>query len=181
MPLTISTALLLLLTATAAVTDVLYHKIYNWTTYPGIITALAVNYFTNGWDDGDPGLADSLKGFALCGGLLLVTFALNFSVGGGDVKLMGMVGAFLGLEKGVEALLWTFVLGGAAGLIVLIWRVGFLRLVAGTVRHVLWSLRLVSWLPLSEAERAQLQPPLFLAPSAAVAAVIVSFDLVRFL
>src|SRR5262245_31824143 len=100
MPLTLATVLLLLLTGTAAVSDVLYHRIYNWTTYPGIIAALAVNYFTNGWNDGVPGLADSLKGFALCGGLLLATFALNFNVGGGDVKLMGMVGAFLGLEKG---------------------------------------------------------------------------------
>src|SRR5262245_11424522 len=181
MPNPIATVLLLLLTATAAVTDVLYHRIYNWTTYPGIIAALAVNFFANGWSDGDPGLADSLKGFALCGGLLLATYVLNFSVGGGDVKLLAMVGAFLGVEKGVEALLWTFVLGFAAGMIVLIWRVGFLRLVTGAVRHIMWSLRLVSWLPLTEAERAQLQPALFLAPSAAVTVVIVCFDLARFL
>jgi prepilin peptidase CpaA len=180
MDMTISTVLLLLLTATAAVTDVVYHKIYNWTTYPGIILALVVNFLLNGWDDGDPGLADSLKGFALCGGLMLVSYVL-FHVGGGDVKLLGMLGAFLGLEKGLDALLWTFVLGAAAGLAVLIWRVGLFRLVAGVVRQVLWSLRLASWLPLSEAERALLRPPLYLAPSAAIAVVIVSFDLVRLL
>ncbi len=181
MLITPSTVLLLILTATAAVTDSVSHKIYNWTTYPGIIAALVLNYLQNGWDDGDPALVDSLKGFALCGGLLLATYALNFDIGGGDVKLMAMVGAFLGLEKGVEALLWTFVLGAAVGLCVLIWRVGLFRLVAGTVRHVLWSLRLASWLPLSEAERKQLQRPLFLARSAAIAVVIVTFDLVRFL
>ncbi|MGE5192083.1 MAG: prepilin peptidase [Deltaproteobacteria bacterium] len=176
---TLSTVLLLLLTATAAVTDVVYHKIYNWTTYPGIILALVVNFLQNGWDEGTtggPGLEDSLKGFALCGGLMLVSYVL-FNVGGGDVKLMAMLGAFLGLEQGLEALLWTFVLGAAAGLAVLIWRVGLFRLVVGVVRHVLWSLRLVSWLPLSEAERAQLRPPLYLAPSAAIAVVIVSFKL----
>jgi prepilin peptidase CpaA len=181
MEITLSTVLLLLLTATAAVTDIVSHRIYNWTTYPGIILALATNYFERGWDTGDPGLADSLKGFAMCGGLLLAAFALNFAVGGGDVKLMAMVGAFLGLEKGIEALLWTFVLGGAAGLIVLIWRVGLFRLVSGVVRHLLWSLRLGNWLPLTEEERKQLQPPVFLAPSAAIAVAIVSFDLVRFL
>ena len=27
------------------------------------------------------------------------------------MKLMAMLGAFLGLEQGVDALLWTFVLG----------------------------------------------------------------------
>jgi len=176
---TLSAALLVLLTAIAAVTDVVYHKIYNWTTYPGIIAALVVNTLENGWNDGYPGLEDSLKGLALCGGLMLVSFVL-FGVGGGDVKLMAMLGAFLGLEKGVDALLWTFVLGAAAGLAVLIWRVGLWRLVTGTVRHVLWSLRLASWLPLSEAERRQLQPPLYLAPAAVIAVVIVCFDLARF-
>jgi prepilin peptidase CpaA len=168
------------LTATAAVTDLRVHKIYNWTTYPGMLLALALNLLQNGWDDGYPGLKDSLAGFAVCGGLMLVSYVF-FSVGGGDVKLIAMVGAFLGMEKGVDVLLWTFVLGGAAGLALLIWRVGLVRLVAGTVRHVLWSLRLVSWLPLSEAERRQLQPALYLAPSAVIAVVIVCFDLVRFL
>jgi prepilin peptidase CpaA len=176
---TLSAALLVLLTAIAAVTDVVYHKIYNWTTYPGTVAALVVNYLENGWNDGYPGLEDSLKGLALCGGLMLVSFVL-FGVGGGDVKLMAMLGSFLGLEKGIDALLWTFVLGAAAGLAVLIWRVGLWRLVTGTVRHVLWSLRLASWLPLSEAERSQLQPPLYLAPAAVIAVVIVCFDLTRF-
>jgi prepilin peptidase CpaA len=183
MDITLSTVLLLLLTATAAVTDVVYHKIYNWTTYPGIILALVVNFLQNGWEEGSsggPGLEESLKGFALCGGLMLVSYVL-FNVGGGDVKLMAMLGAFLGLEKGLDALLWTFVLGAAAAVAVLIWRVGLFRLVTGVVRHVLWSLRLVSWLPLSEAERELLRPPLYLAPSAAIAVVIVSFDLMQFL
>ena len=138
-----------------------------------------VNTLENGWNDGYPGLEDSLKGLALCGGLMLVSFVL-FGVGGGDVKLMAMLGAFLGLEKGVDALLWTFVLGAAAGLVVLIWRVGLWRLMKGTVRHVAWSLRLASWLPLSEAERHQLQAPLYLAPASAIAVVIVCFDLARF-
>lgn len=178
---TFSTVLLLVLTATAAVTDIVYHKIYNWTTYPGIIAAFAVNYAENGWYGGPgPGLEESLKGFVLCGGLMLASYVL-FRVGGGDVKLLAMIGAFLGLERGLEALLWTFVLGGAIGLATLIWRVGVVRLVAGTVRHVLLSLRLVSWLPLTEDERKQLQPPLFLAPSAVIAVVIVCFDLVRFM
>jgi len=178
----LSTVFLLLLTATAAVTDLRVHKIYNWTTYPGIVIAFVVNLYENGWDDGlagHPGLKDSLFGFAACGGILLMSYVF-FSVGGGDVKLIAMVGAFLGLEKGVEAVLWTFVLGFAMGVSILIWRVGLFRLVAKSIRHLLWSLRLASWLPLSEAERRQLQPALYLAPSAVIAVVIVCFDLVGF-
>ncbi|MBI3860710.1 MAG: prepilin peptidase [Planctomycetia bacterium] len=174
------TALLLLFTATAAVTDFRKHKIYNWTTYPGILLAFVVHYVRNGWNDEYPGLEDSLKGFAVCGGLMLVCFVF-FGIGGGDVKLIAMMGAFLGLERGIEALLWTFVLGGALGLATLIWRVGLWRLVSGAVRHVLWSLRLVSWLPLTVDERKQLQPPLFLAPSALAAVVIVCFRLTQYL
>jgi prepilin peptidase CpaA len=182
MDITLSTVLLILWTATAAVTDLVYHKIYNWTAYSGIVAGLAVNFLENGWNDGYPGLEDSLKGFALCGGLLLVSFVLfGGRIGGGDVKLMAMLGAFLGFERGFDALLWTFVLGFALGICVLIWRVGFIRLVVGSVRHVLWSLRLASWLPLSEAERKQLEPSLKLAPAAVVAVVIVTFDLTRFL
>lgn len=177
---TVSNGLLILLTATAAVTDFRNHKIYNWTTYPGIIAAFAVNYLENGWDDGPRCLEDSLLGFGFCGGLMLASYVF-FAVGGGDVKLLAMIGAFLGVNQGLEALLWTFVLGGAAGLVTLIWRVGIVRLVKGTVRHVLWSLRLVTWLPLSEAERRELQPSLFLAPSALLAVVIVCFDLARVL
>jgi prepilin peptidase CpaA len=181
MNITLSTVLLLVLTITAAGTDLVYHKIYNWTTYSGMIAAFVVSFLENGWNTGYPGLEESLKGFALCGGVMLASYVFFGGIGGGDVKLMAMLGAFLGLEKGLDALLWTFVLGAAVGLGVLIWRVGIFRLIAGAVRHLLLSLRLVSWLPLSEDERKQLQPPLYLAPSAAVAVVIVSFDLTRYL
>jgi prepilin peptidase CpaA len=174
------TVMLLLFTATAAVTDFRNHKIYNWTTYPGILLAFAVHYLRNGWDSEYLGLTDSLKGFAACGGLMLVCF-LFFGIGGGDVKLMAMQGAFLGLEQGVEALVWTLVLGGGAALALLIWRVGLWRLITRVVRHVLWSLRLGNWLPLAEDELKQLQAPLFLAPAALVAAIIVSFGLQRYL
>lgn len=174
----VSTVLLLLLTATAAATDLVYHKIYNWTTYPGITTALVVNLLEHGWDE-PGGLRDSLLGFVLCGGVMLVAFVF-FSVGGGDVKLMAMLGAFFGLERGIESLLWTFVIGGVIGLSVLIWRVGIFKLIAGSLKHVLLSLRVVSWVPLTEDERRQLEPPLYLAPAALLAAVIVSFDLIRF-
>ncbi|MBS0263939.1 MAG: prepilin peptidase [Planctomycetes bacterium] len=174
----------LLFATTAAVTDILSHKIYNWTTYPGILVALAVHAGTDlsvdGWSSDFAGLEDSLKGFFLCGLLMLVCFVF-FGVGGGDVKLMAMLGAFLGVDRGLEALLWTLVLGAALGLATLIWRVGLWKLISGVVRHVFWCLRLANWLPLSDAERQALQPPLFLAPSALAATVIVCFGWQRYL
>ena len=183
------TVLLLGLLAVATATDVWRQKIYNWTTYGGILAAFAINAVGGAlvaWAGADPGslrrwlgfigLAESFFGFLICGFVLLVCFVF-FRVGGGDVKLIAMLGAFLGPEKGIEAMLWTFVLGGCVGLIVLIWRVGPWRLSVRAIRQVLWTLRLRSWAPLSEEERAELQTRLFLAPSAVVGAIIVQFSL----
>lgn len=183
----VSKALLLGLLAVAATTDILRHRIYNWTTYPGILAALGMNALgsvlvSSGLADeanlarwGWIGLGQSLAGFLVCGFVLVVCYVL-LRVGGGDVKLMAMLGAFLGADHGVEAMLWTFVLGGCLGLIVLVWRVGPLRVMASVVRHLLWALRLGRFQPLTPTERAALQPPLFLAPCALVACVIVELD-----
>ena len=121
-------------------------------------------------------MAESVIGFLACGLVLLVCYVL-FKVGGGDVKLMAMLGAFLGPERGINAMLLTFVLGGCMALIVLVWRVGPVRLTARVLRQVLWTISLGRWSPLTPDERAQLQPPLFLAPNALAAVVIVHFFL----
>ncbi len=176
--------LLLGLLTVATATDVRRKKIYNWTTYPGMLGALGLNALGSivAWADWAPlaslqtlgwiGLGRSAAGLALCGFVMLLCYTF-FKVGGGDVKLLAMVGAFLGPERGLEAMLWTFVLGAAMAVIVLIWRVGPLPLAARTGRLVLHTLRLGRFGPLSDEERADLQPPLYLAPSALAAAVVV--------
>jgi prepilin peptidase CpaA len=182
----LATILLLGLVLLATATDLARHKIYNWTTYTGMLAALGLSaagsvwlYCGGGSEDqwqswGWIPIWDSLMGLVVCGLVMLLCFVM-FRVGGGDVKLIAMLGAFLGPEQGITAMLWTFVLGGCVGVIVLVWRVGPLRLAARVVRQVLWTLRLGRWSPLSESERAQLQPPLFLAPSALAAVLIVRF------
>ncbi len=179
----IATVLLFALVSVATATDLARHKIYNWTTYPGILTALGLNAIGAmvGGPEGSSeslsrlmgwvGLGESLSGCLICGFVMIVCFVF-FRVGGGDVKLMAMLGAFLGVQKGIESLLWTFVLGGALGLIVLVWRVGLWTLLVRVMRQVVWSLRIRSWSPLAAEERRQLQPPLFLAPSALAALVV---------
>jgi prepilin peptidase CpaA len=189
----LATVLLLALVSVAAVTDLHRHKIYNWTTYSGILAALGLSGLrsllptvTNLNEKRldylltQTSLIDCIVGLLACGFLMLVCFVM-FRIGGGDVKLIAMLGAFLGPYRGLEAMLWTFVLGGCLGLIVLIWRVGPWRLLVRALKQLVWTLRLCSWSPLTENERAQLQPPLFLAPSALAAVVIVEFSLADFL
>ena len=109
---------------------------------------------------------------------MLVCFVL-FQIGGGDVKLLAMVGAFLGVEAGIEALLWTFVLGGASALIILIWRIGFLKLVQRMIQQIMVRMGFGRWDPLSEGEREQMQLPLYLAPSALLGVAVVTFEIVE--
>ncbi len=184
----VAKVLVLGLLAVATATDVRRHRIYNWTTYPGMLAAVGLNALGTGLVRfgaveratlvrlGWIGLGESLAGFLVCGFVLVACYVL-LRVGGGDVKLMAMIGAFLGTEQGVTAMLWTFVLGGSLALIVLVWKVGVLRLIGSAGRHLLWALRLGRFQALTPEERAALQPPLFLAPSALGACVIVQFGL----
>lgn len=185
----VATAVLLSLLLIATATDVARRRIYNGTTYPGIAAALGMNAAGSaalrldwarpetlirlGWIP----FTESLLGLIVCGLIMLVCFVM-FHVGGGDVKLIAMVGAFLGPQRGLEALLWTFVAGGCLAVIVLIWRIGPLDLGRRVVRHVLATLRVGRVSRPTDEERAQLRAPLFLAPCALAAAVIVQLELV---
>jgi prepilin peptidase CpaA len=76
----------------AAVTDLWKFKVHNLLTLPLLLTGLLYH----GWVDGLPGLGASVLGAAF-GFLVLFLFYLMGGIGGGDVKLMAAVGAWLGL------------------------------------------------------------------------------------
>ena len=182
----LATGLLLVATAIASVTDFRSRKIFNWNTYPGILLALALNGLGSiadlpekgPWSKeslGIVGWSDSLQGFAMCGGLLLVGLVL-FNIGGGDVKLFAMVGAFVGLEPGLQVMLWTFIFGGMVAAIILIWRVGAVRLVATYGRRI-WSFILWRMQPeITPEERRLFRSDLWLAPCALAAIVLNKLD-----
>lgn len=167
----VSIIVLLALLLIATYTDVARHKIYNWNTYSGIAAGFAIQLYETGW----PGLQESLAGFAVCGFVMLVCFVW-FDMGGGDVKLIAMMGAFLGVRLGIEAMLWTFVLGSIMGMTILIWQIGFLRIISKSYKHLMLVLRARSFVPLSQEERKPLGRWLFLAPNAFVAVCIIARD-----
>ena len=171
----IATVCLFVLMIIAAATDVRDQKIYNWTTYTGIIIALALNALATATDRtvfAELGITQSLVGFLACGAIMLICFVL-FQIGGGDVKLLAMAGAFMGPEFGIQALLWSFVLGGAAAVIVLVWRLGAVYLLKRVTHQLMFRLRIGSWGPLKDDEKIQLSQSLYLAPSALLAVAIV--------
>ncbi|MGH2611210.1 MAG: prepilin peptidase, partial [Tepidiformaceae bacterium] len=90
-----------------------------------------------------PPFARSLLGMAVAGGLaLLLSIVSRRQFGGGDVKLMGVLGATLGWERAVTAFVVAHVAGALFIVGFLIWRrrwpdarfpIGALIAVAGAV------------------------------------------------
>jgi len=109
---------LLFVVTLCAVTDVLTHRIPNLVIWPALSLALIFNSLLAGL----PGLVDGILGLAFG---LAVLFPIYF-VGGtsaGDVKLLGVVGAFLGANGALTAGVATLFFGGLLGVLFIAWRV----------------------------------------------------------
>lgn len=90
--------------------DLRFNRIPNFLTYPGILLGLAFLVFARN----DQFLGHSLAFVAGFG--LFYAFYLFGWVGGGDAKLMGMIGILMGLDFLVVALVYTALAGGAIAL-----------------------------------------------------------------
>jgi prepilin peptidase CpaA len=85
--------LVVLFTLVAAVNDVWRRRIPNWLTVPAFLGAVAFHIALGGL----AGLRFSLLGFGTGFGLLFILWIFGGG-GGGDVKLMGALGAWLGVR-----------------------------------------------------------------------------------
>jgi prepilin peptidase CpaA len=99
--------------------------------------AVLVGLLFNTMHSGADGLLDSMAGMLAAVGLLLFPFAMG-GLGGGDVKMMGAIGALLGLHAGLAALLVGLALGGIIMAIHLV-RLGRLQQTLVTVHAMVAS------------------------------------------
>ena len=99
----------------AGYTDWRSRRIPNWLTVPGFLIGVSVNAMTGGW----AGLKTSLLGAGL-GLLVLLPFVFLRSLGAGDWKLAGALGAFVGWEALVTLLMGSVFVAGimALGLVI---------------------------------------------------------------
>lgn len=121
-------AVLAFVVVAAAITDLRSRCIPNWLVLCGFFAGLALNGMLGGWS----GLGNALLG---CGAALLVylpLFAMR-AMGGGDVKLMGAVGALAGPQNWFVIFILAAVTGGIIALVVLLGRGIFGR----AVRNIL--------------------------------------------
>lgn len=123
----VTTAISLVLVAVCFYTDLRHQKIYNWATLPGIV----VGFLINGLLGRIAGLKSAGLGFVIGFGILFVIFLFG-GIGGGDVKLMGAIGAIMGYPFVISALVYSILVGGFIAFAILIWKRKFLR----TMRNI---------------------------------------------
>lgn len=110
-------AVVLLVVAVAcAVTDLWKGKIYNAITYPAMALGLVLSI----WQHGPSGIFIALGGFAVGFFPAFIMFALG-GMAGGDVKLLGAIGAIAGAVAATETLILAFLVGGLFALGKLAW------------------------------------------------------------
>lgn len=132
---------LVILLGIAAWQDIKGHRISNRVVLAGLIMGLMFNAFIptgDGFNSPAPGGLGwwgSLTGIGM-GMAVLLPFYLLRAMGAGDVKLMGMVGAFLGPGQVLGALLGTFLVGGVMALIIAL-RAGAIGRLFGNVKFML--------------------------------------------
>ncbi|WP_211451604.1 A24 family peptidase [Collimonas antrihumi] len=107
------TCVLFILLIIAAVSDCRTYKIPNWLTASGTLFGLI--YSTAAAVSLPAGLLWGLEGMLLGFCMMLPLYAIK-AMGAGDVKLMAMVGTFLGVPYIVFAVIATFIAGGIVAL-----------------------------------------------------------------
>ena len=101
----------------AAATDLRSRRVPNWLTVPGLLIGIAANTWFSGWS----GLKASLLG-AVVGLALLLPFVLLRSLGAGDWKLAGALGAFTGPSILVDLLLGSVLVAGVMAMALVIYK-----------------------------------------------------------
>lgn len=87
--------------------DIREKRIPNFLTFSGMGAGIIINIVSSGLK----GLQFSIIGFLFGIAVFFIPFAFNF-MGAGDVKLMGAVGALMGWEFTLSALLYAAIAGG---------------------------------------------------------------------
>lgn len=110
-------AVLITLVAVATWVDIREHRIPNWLTAIGLLLGLSYHALSQFGQ----GAGFTIAGLAIGTAALMPLYIMG-TMGAGDVKLMGMVGAFLGTSAALSAVLATLIAGGVLALIASVYK-----------------------------------------------------------
>lgn len=117
----------------AAVIDYRRQRIPNWLTVPLFVAGFGWHFYL----EGPQGLLFALYGAGLGFGLMLVPYLLGF-MGGGDVKVMAAIGAWLGTGDGFAAFLFSAAAGGVYAVVIMLSKRGIMRQLAQSMWRTFW-------------------------------------------
>ena len=107
--------------------DLEHHLLPDAITLPGIVLGLLAGLLL------PPGFRDAVTGMLLGGGVLWLIgeayyrYSGEEGMGGGDVKMLAMIGAFLGWELVIVTLVFSSIAGSLTGLLLIVTRKGGLK------------------------------------------------------
>jgi len=129
-------AILMAVIVIAAVIDYRYKKVPNIVTFPTIATGLARAFMGNGFI----GLSVSTAGLVIGMALLLLPYASG-GMGGGDVKLLGAIGAIKGPWFVFSSFLAMAIIGGLMAVIrmVFVMKKADMRILVESVRTAYYT------------------------------------------
>jgi prepilin peptidase CpaA len=147
--------LLLLSVSLAALFDIRERRIPNWITFSGAAIALILHAVT-----GSAQLLQSVLGLAVGIGAMFVPFVCGW-LGAGDVKLLGLMGAIVGLQSLPRVLFYSVVIGGLLAGGALIGRnpVNVLRRSWWDIKIAISTLGFIMPVPITEATVAKTSIP----------------------
>ena len=164
------------LLAVAVLTDLHSRRIPNWATYTAFLWGLAINTMAALTSQsatwlGAVGLQQSVIGGF---GMLIIMFVMFSLSGGGagDVKLTAALGALLGWNVALDALLYSFIVAGAGLLIYAIWVYGPVSILVAVGRGIGHRLMPLAIAPPPESQQQLLTQKFPLAPFFAAGTVI---------
>lgn len=122
-----------LVASLGAITDVRSARLPNRLTYSALIVALVLRTAMMGWT----GMKSGAIGIGIAGGLFCVLYAIG-AMGGGDMKMMAAVGAWVGSAHILTVLIAIALAGGVLALVSMIFNKNLIETVRNTVRLVLY-------------------------------------------
>jgi prepilin peptidase CpaA len=134
-------------------TDLRYRKVYNSLSIAAVILGLGSNFLYFG----PAGLKASVLGL-LAGFLFLILFYIMGGIGAGDVKFMAAVGSLKGAGFVLGGGLYGAMIGGIAGILVLVLKKRFLK----TVREIIAALFLLITLKIPDALKFRAEDTVYL-------------------